>query len=519
MNQKYRTYLAVVLAAVLLLAGFLVITLGTAGNAEVTITIYHTNDMHGHLEDLAYTIPLRDATPNALLVSAGDATQGTLLATATNGTAIMTLMNAAEYDLMTLGNHEFDKGAGHARELAGLAEFPVLSANTIYPNGTALLGNDGNLIIETGGKRIGFFGITTTETSGPYSQFICTDEISAAKNQTALLAEKDADLIVALVHIGNDPSSSPTSYDLAAAVPEIDLIIDGHSHTVIQDTVGNTTIVQTGAFFQNLGRINITFTADGPSIETSLIPAADLRNGTADPAYAALYANLSDMSGAGYERVIGNSATPLAANAEDGTRLVRMQEMPLGDLVADSMRWYAKKTLAGTERDGLMVVAAVNGGGVRENLPAGDLTLGDAYTVLPFGNMVTLLGITPAELYAALENGVSGLPGADGRFLQVAGIRMTIDAEAVPQNRVVSVELADGGGVLDRNDTTTELVFATNSYVASGAEGYEVFADKHPIEETTVDAVVFAEYLTVLTEAGGGSFTYAVPARIVEEEI
>ena len=342
MNQKSRIYLAVISAAVILLAVVLAVSMGTAGNEEVTITIYHTNDMHGHLEDLAYTIPLRDATPNALLVSAGDDTQGTLLTTATNGTAVLTLMNAADYDLMTLGNHEFDKGAAHAAELAGLAEFPVLSANTIYPNGTALLGNDGNYILETGGKRIGFFGITTTETAGPYSEFICTDEIRLAKNQTIRLAERDVDLIVALVHIWNDPSSSPTSYDLAEAVPEIDLIIDGHSHTVIQDKVGNTTIMQTGAFFQNLGRINITFAADGPSIETSLIPAEDLRNGAADPAYAALYANLSDLSGAGYERVIGNSTTPLAANAGDRTRLVRMQEMPLGDLVADSMLWCEK---------------------------------------------------------------------------------------------------------------------------------------------------------------------------------
>ncbi|MCQ2357044.1 MAG: hypothetical protein MJ014_08625 [Methanocorpusculum sp.] len=141
------------------------------------------------------------------------------------------------------------------------------------------------------------------------------------------------------------------------AVPEIDLIIDDHSHTVIQDKVGNTTIVQTGAFFQNFGRINITFAAAGPSIETSLILVADLRNDAADPAYAALYANLSDLPGAEYERVIRNSATPLAVNAGDGTRLVRMQEMPLGDLVTYSMLWYAKKTVAGTEREGLRVVA------------------------------------------------------------------------------------------------------------------------------------------------------------------
>ena len=92
------------------------------------------------------------------------------------------------------------------------------------------------------------------KTNGPHSEFLCTDEIGAAKNQTACLTEKDADLIVALVHLGNNPSSSPTSYDLAVAVPEIDVIIDGHSHAVIQDIVGNTTIVQTVAFLRNLTR-------------------------------------------------------------------------------------------------------------------------------------------------------------------------------------------------------------------------------------------------------------------------
>ena len=100
--------------------------------------------------------------------------------------------------------------------------------------------------------------------------------------------------------------------------------------------------------------------------------------------------------------------------------------MPLGDLIADSLFWYAEQTLAGTAGEGLPVVAAVNGGGVRENLPAGNLTLGDAYTVLPFENMATLLSISPAELYGTLENCVPCLPGANGRFLQVAGMRVMI---------------------------------------------------------------------------------------------
>lgn len=123
MNQKSRIYLAVIPAAVILLAVVLAVSMGTAGNEEVTITIYHTNDMHGHLEDLAYTIPLRDATPNALLVNAGDDTQGTLLTTATNGTAVLTLMNAADYDLMTLGNHESIKEQLMPQSLPDLRSF------------------------------------------------------------------------------------------------------------------------------------------------------------------------------------------------------------------------------------------------------------------------------------------------------------------------------------------------------------------------------------------------------------
>ncbi|MDR3102507.1 MAG: metallophosphoesterase [Methanocalculaceae archaeon] len=371
-KDKGKYLLIIAAAAAVLLAAVFCLGLGAPSDNPVTITIFHTNDMHGNVADLAYVAALKSSTPNALLEDAGDATHGGLLATATNGIAIITLMNTAGYDVMTLGNHELEKGVAHAAKLADIADFPVFSANTIYLNGTTCLNNSGNLILESGGKRIGFFGITTTETNVPYSKFICTDEIAAAKNQTRLLKEMGVDLIVTLVHIGNASSSSPTSYHLAMAVPEIDLIIDDHSHTIIQDKVGNTTIVQTGAFLQNLGRVNVSFTSDGPVIETSLISAKTLETRTVDAAYVELYKNRSDLSSYGYDRIIGSLTVDLIANTDDGTWLAHMQETPLGNLVTDSMHWDAEKTMAGTARGKLPVVAVVNGGGIRAGLAAGN---------------------------------------------------------------------------------------------------------------------------------------------------
>ena len=250
------------------------------GSEQDSIVIYHTNDMHGSVQNLANVKTLKDNTKNSLLLDAGDCTQGSSLATYTQGEAIIDIMNATGYDAITLGNHEFDFGSQKAVENMKKAKFTPLAANVLDAKGNLILnginGNGANVIEEVNGKKIGIFGLTTEETyykTNPKNlngtQF--KDVVEVAKKQVELLKAENVDAIIAITHIGNDKSSSPTSLDLAKEVDGIDLIIDGHSHTIIQEKVNDTTIVQTGTALKNLGKVTLNFNNNNVDIKTELL--------------------------------------------------------------------------------------------------------------------------------------------------------------------------------------------------------------------------------------------------------
>ena len=266
---------------------------GTAAFAasSTTVTIYHTNDIHGkvnstYAEDGTLTQIGMDVlknvkanTPNSLLIDAGDATQGVALATYSQGADIIKLMNAAGYDGMTLGNHEFDYGRDAALSNAKLAGFPVVAANSMDNGQTLLKGvnsaktkGSGDLYDENGGwfiktvagKKIGFFGISTTETAyktnpNNLKGVTFADEIATAKAQVSALQAQKADAIIGIMHVGIDGASKPTSHEIAQQVAGIDAIIDGHSHSTESTKVGNTVIQQTGTGAANLGKMVLSF--------------------------------------------------------------------------------------------------------------------------------------------------------------------------------------------------------------------------------------------------------------------
>ena len=230
--------------------------------------IYHTNDTHGYLNGdgesiigIGLAAGLKESTPDSILVDAGDATQGLPLASLTKGADVIELMNLAGYDLMTAGNHEFDFGTEQFLANAKAADFPILSAN-IYQDGKPLLqdipeGNTGcHTVIERNGLRIGFFGLTTSDTAtstnpAGISGLEFKNEIETAKQEIDHLKEEDVDAIVALCHMGNSDASC-TSVDLAEALTgdyqdQLDVIIDGHSHTVENEETNGILIVQTGS--------------------------------------------------------------------------------------------------------------------------------------------------------------------------------------------------------------------------------------------------------------------------------
>ncbi|MDE6357339.1 MAG: bifunctional metallophosphatase/5'-nucleotidase, partial [Eubacteriales bacterium] len=361
-----------------------------SNTADTVITIYHTNDMHGNVKDLANVKTLKDATKNSILVDAGDCTQGSALATYTKGEAIIEIMNATSYDAIALGNHEFDFGSQKAIDNMKKAKFSPLAANVMNNKGELILnginnGNGANVIKEIDGKKIGIFGLTTEETAYKTNPKNLNgvefkSVIETAKKQVEILKKQNVDAIVAVTHLGNDASSNPTSIDLAKEVPELDLIIDGHSHTIIQEKVGDVTVVQTGTGLKNLGKVELNFKGNDLSINYELLNMEEVvKENKANETVSSVYNKYDNTVSETLKEVIGKTTTELYAYAEDGTRIVRIEETPMGDLIADAMVFGAKKLLETTEYKNLPIVALENGGGVRSSISAGDITLEDVF--------------------------------------------------------------------------------------------------------------------------------------------
>ncbi len=393
---------------------------GTAAFAasSTTVTIYHTNDIHGkvnstYAEDGTLTQIGMDVlknvkanTPNSLLIDAGDATQGVALATYSQGADIIKLMNAAGYDGMTLGNHEFDYGRDAALSNAKLAGFPVVAANAMDNGQTLLKGvnsaktkGSGDLYDENGGwfiktvagKKIGFFGISTTETAyktnpNNLKGVTFADEIATAKAQVSALQAQKADAIIGIMHVGIDGASKPTSHEIAQQVAGIDAIIDGHSHSTESTKVGNTVIQQTGTGAANLGKMVLSFDSSGNLTITAsnLTPAEVGKQFQADATVTALYDRMAEALAPTLEQEVGFTDTSLYGGTYHGMNICRVGETNLGSLIADAMIYGGKELIAGqTQYENLPMVSLENGGGVRTTIPAGKITVGDVINVLP----------------------------------------------------------------------------------------------------------------------------------------
>lgn len=534
---------------------------GTAAFAasSTTVTIYHTNDIHGkvnstYAEDGTLTQIGMDVlknvkanTPNSLLIDAGDATQGVALATYSQGADIIKLMNTAGYDGMTLGNHEFDYGRDAALSNAKLASFPVVSANAMDNGQTLLKGvnsaktkGSGDLYDENGGwfiktvagKKIGFFGISTTETAyktnpNNLKGVTFADEITTAKAQVSALQAQKADAIIGIMHVGIDGASKPTSHEIAQQVAGIDAIIDGHSHSTESTKVGNTVIQQTGTGAANLGKMVLSFDSSGNLTITAsnLTPAEVGKQFQADATVTTLYDRMAEALAPTLEQEVGFTDTSLYGGTYHGMNICRVGETNLGSLIADAMIYGGKELIAGqTQYENLPMVSLENGGGVRTTIPAGKITVGDVINVLPFGNSLSVKEVTPDKLYAALENGVKNevkdgaFTSAEGSFPQVGGMRFTFDISKPVGSRVTEIVLLDSNGKdaqkLNRNDTITKLLLVSNDFEVAGGDGYTMLAGLPYVAEGSALDLVTADYIRQLTEQGGGSFTYALQKRI-----
>ena len=534
-----RKFLSVLLAMAMVLSltvtGFAIEDTATTREPEVMTeeatmagktVILHTNDVHGAVEGYAYIAQLKAdyeaKGAEVILVDAGDYSQGTSYVSVTKGLDAIEMMNAAGYDVVTLGNHEFDYGYTQLKDNMTKAKFKVLCADVFNADGTPIF--DANYTYTTkSGVKVGFFGMETPETQTKANPtkikgltFATNDAFTkAAADQVAAL--KDADVVICLAHLGIDAESAPyRSTDLYAAVKGIDFIIDGHSHTVMTKGEKGEPIQSTGTAFANIGVIVI----DNATKKIESNSLFEIKEDTAkDATVAAAAQKIIDRIDKEYGAVFAKSEVELnGAKAPNGNR---DSETNNGDLITDAMLWKVMQNKEGLTVDADHVVAITNGGGIRAAIKPGDVTKKDINTVLPFGNTVAVIYVTGAELLEALEASTYSLPV--GGFPQVAGINFTLstavaydaNAETYPAstyygpksiNRVVINSI---NGKEFKADDTYAVV--TNNFVAGGGDTYYAFAAASAQFDTGIplDEAVM-EYVTTELKGVIGA-QYAAP--------
>ena len=431
-----RKFLSVLLAMAMVLS--LTVTsfaADTAADAKAEMAgktvILHTNDVHGAVEGYAYIAQLKAdyeaKGAEVILVDAGDFSQGTTYVSSTKGADAVTMMNAAGYDVVTLGNHEFDYGYAQLKENMSKAKFKVVCADVFNEDGTPIF--DANYTYTTkSGVKVGFFGMETPETQTKANPalikgltFATGDAFTkAAADQVAAL--KDADVVICLAHLGVDAESAPyRSTDLYAAVKGIDFVVDGHSHTVMTKGEKGEPIQSTGTAFKNIGVIVI----DDASKKIESNSLYEIKEDTAKDATVAAAAKvIVDRVNNEYGTKFATSKVELnGAKAPNGNRDVETNN---GDLITDAMRWKVLQNKDGLTVNEDHVVAITNGGGIRAAIAKGDVTKKDINTVLPFGNTVAVVYVTGEQLLEALEASTFSTPTAVGGFPQVSGINFTI---------------------------------------------------------------------------------------------
>ena len=504
-----RKFLSLLLTMAMVLS--LAVTVNAAAPKE-DITILHTNDVHCDYEKYAKVATLHKSAD--LLVDAGDHVQGGVIGTLSKGEYIVDIMNYLKYDAAVPGNHEFDYGMDQFLHIAkDLAKYPYISANFTGKDGKPYF--DAYKMFEVKGVKVAFVGVCTPETftkstptyfqdaNGNYIYGFCEGNNGAdlyKAVQSAIDAAKaaGADYVIGLGHLGIDEQSSPwMSKEVIANTTGFDAFIDGHSHSTFSETIKDKSgkevvFEQTGTKLANVGKLTIK--TDGTIAHENI----DLSAVEEDADAKAYIAGITEKFDALQKKVVAKTTVTLTTKGADGKRAVRSAETNLGDLCADAYR-----LLLGAD------VAFVNGGGVRADINAGDITYGDIINVHPFGNSACLVEVTGQQLKDALELGSAAYPGESGGFLQVSGLTYTINAD-IPSSVVkndksefVKVDgayrvsdIMVGGQPLDVNKTYT---LASHNYMLKDAgDGYTMFGTKNVKvlqDEVMIDNQVLINYI------------------------
>lgn len=463
---------------------------------DVEFKVMHVNDIHGRVDAGKYdgmglarvsTIvkQTRAEDPNVLFLDAGDTIHGTVFAALTKGASVVRVMNEMGYDAMTTGNHDYNYGLDRIEKLQNTMNFPVLVSNLTYKDTGEKAFKPYTIKTLPNGVRIGIFGLATPETAyktNPANVEAVTfdDPIAAAKESVTALEAQGVNYIVALSHLGVDEDSVYTSIKVAQEVDGIDLIVDGHSHTTLEEGmwVKETLIVQSGFYDKNLGEVTVKLGKDGSKVETAKLFTKEyaMENVEEDPAIRAIIDEVNTENDKITSVVVGETPVLLDGERND----VRAGETNLGDMITEAM-------LAKTEAEGVIT----NGGGIRASIQKGIITRGNIISVLPFGNYVVVKEISGQDLKDAIENGVQSYPDARGAFPHVAGFTFKFDPMNEVGNKVYDLAFNNG----EKLDLTRTYKIATNDFMAVGGDKYVSLKGKKTVNEYESIEEILGEYI------------------------
>lgn len=468
---------------------------GTVVLYEVTertgtlINIIHVNDLHGRVDPMAKAAALKEEflsyNANTIIVDAGDTVHGTTFANLEKGKTVVEVMNTAGFDIFTPGNHDFNFTSQTLLNLQEKMTAEAINANITYKA-------DGKpymtpyVIKEFDGVKVGFFGIDTPETlykthPDNVAALNFNDPATVAAEMVKTL-EPMTDVIVAVTHLGIDSATLPAEQAYAvAAVDGIDLIIDGHSHTLIDGgkVVNDTLIVQVGEYGENIGIVQMMVDGEKVSVKETVILEDAMVAVEDHPATRAKIDEIAAAQDVILNEVVGNTSVLL--NGERGD--VRTKETNLGNLITDAILWATKADLALT-----------NGGGIRASIEAGDITKKQVKTVLPFNNYIETRELTGAKIKEALEHGASSYPETKGAFLQTAGLTYEINEGKPAGSRIENILVKGEALAMDRT-----YVVATNNFIAAGGDGYAMMKTAKQVGHFDGMDILLMDYMATLT--------------------
>ena len=459
--------------------------------------ILHSNDVHGAIDGYAYMTALKQkfldaGASDVLLVDAGDFSQGTPYVSVTKGAAAIEMMNAAGYDVVTLGNHEFDFGYTQLMENLKSAEFTTLCCN-VYLDETGETILPGSTVVETaGGLKIGFIGVETPETATKVNpgligeiNFATFDKLYEAAQQAVDGIRDDSDIVIALTHLGMEPEGAHNGYrsaDLMDHLTGVDFAIDGHAHYVMTTTEDGKPIQSTGTRFAYVGVVVIDDESHNVEDNFLLDTAKLAKDEEVDAKAQEIMASIDEVYGAPF------ATTEVELKGEKADS--RTHETNLGDLITDAMVWSVVKEGGIEQVEPNHVVGITNGGGIRVTLQPGDISMSDINTVLPFGNTVTVIYVTGEELLEALEASTFCTPETIGGYPQTSGIEWTLDTTVeYDQGDVYTLDGKESSYFAPASikrvtisaingepfDPAATYAVVTNNFCAAGGDTYNVF--------------------------------------------